>query len=90
MWPVLTADDAGVKEFMKDKLRLDDGFLDNELGRIDVTPNKDPRSKVKDEVVVHFETKDIRDIVKSNASNLANHREMAGMRLQLPEKKRQI
>ena len=33
---------------------------------------------------MQFETKEIRDAVKANAANLANFREMAGMRLHLP------
>ena len=45
---------------------------------------RDPRSKIKDEVVCEFETKEVRDMIKSHRPNLANYRDDAGMRLHLP------
>ena len=46
--------------------------------------NKNPRSKIKDEAVVVFETKEIRDHVKAQAHRLANHDDEVGMRLEIP------
>ena len=39
---------------------------------------------MKNEVIVEFECKEIRDAVKAQGPNLANFREEAGMRLHLP------
>ena len=69
---------------MKEKLRLDDSFIRDELGEVAIKQQRDPRLKFQDEVTVRFESKEIRDAVKANAANLANFRETAGMRLHLP------
>ena len=46
---------------------------------------KDPRSKIKGEALVEFETKQIRDAVNAKAANLANYGQEVGMRLELPD-----
>ena len=43
------------------------------------------KGKQKEEVVVTFETKEISDAIKACASNLANYRDEAGMRLHVPD-----
>ena len=70
----------------KEKLRLDAGFISDELGEVSITKPKDPRKKNrnKDKYVVTMETKQVRDAVKA-AANLANFRETAGMRLDVPD-----
>ena len=44
----------------------------------------DPRARTKDKVIIKFETKEARDLVKGQAHNLAQYGEEAGMRLYLP------
>ena len=84
LWPVPEGNRDGLETFLKEKLRLDERFIREDLGQITIRRNKDLRAKNKDEVFVTFETKDIRDAVKAQAPNLANYRENAGMRLHLP------
>ena len=85
LWPVPGADCAGLVTFLKEKLRMDESFLNDDLGEVATKPHRDPRSKIPDEIIVRFETKEIRDAaIKANASNLTNFRETNGMRLHLP------
>ena len=84
IWPVPEGDRQGVVSFLKDKIRMDDNFLEGDLGKMEIKPMRDPRAKIKDEVIVTFETKEIRDAIKANAANLANFRDEAGMHLHLP------
>ena len=44
-----------------------------------------PRSKIKDEVLVHFFNAEERDLVYSHAKNLAKHQGKAGIRLEIPQ-----
>ena len=71
--------------FLRDKLRLDSAFIKEDLGQVILTKPREPRNKNKEEYIVTFETKQVRDAVKANASNLANHQETAGMRLHIPD-----
>ena len=64
---------------------MDEDFIRDDLGRVAVKAVRDPRSKIKHEVVVEFETKQLRDAVKAKAINLANCRDEAGVRLELPD-----
>ena len=84
LWPVPGSDRRGLVPFLKDKLRMDQAFVDNELGDVEIKPYRDPRSKTKDEIIARFETKEVRDAIKASAPSLANFREEAGMRLHLP------
>ena len=68
---------------MRTKLRMDKAFIRDEVGKVEIRQNKDPKSKLKDEVTVRFETKEIRDAIKGQASNLANYDD-SGMRLHVP------
>lgn len=55
------------------------------LGEFQIRKSHERRPKNKDKVVVTFEDKGIRDMIKANAHNLANYREEAGMRLHIPD-----
>ena len=48
---------AGLVEFLKDKLRVEDSFIEDKLGGVDIKTHRDPRSKKTDEVFDEFETK---------------------------------
>ena len=63
---------------------MDRSFIDEDLGHVQIRKHCDPRSKTKDEVIVEFECKEVRDVIKAQGPNLANFREEAGMRLHLP------
>ena len=82
MWPV--RDEESLSDFITDKLKMDKTFLD-EMGQVKVRTVRDPRSKLKDEAMVTFESKQVRDAVKAKASGLANYREEAGIRLHIPD-----
>ena len=84
MWPVEAVDRAGVVEFLQKKLRMDKEFIEEEMGEITVKKVRDPKAKAKNEVIVVFETKQLRDSVRAKAANLANFGQNAGMRLELP------
>ena len=84
MWPVARVEREGVVDFLCNKLKMSSDFIEEELGDITVAKCRDPRSKVKDEVLVVFETKQVRDAVKAKAANLANFGQEAGMRLEVP------
>ena len=89
LWPIAGGSREGLEVYLKDKLRMDAGFIEEDLGPVKISRPRDGRSKdkdkVKDEYVVEFENKHIRDTIKASAANLANFRETAGMRLDLPD-----
>ena len=89
LWPIENGDRTGLEEYLRTKLRMDERFVKEELGEVTITKPRDPRSKDKDkaqnEYVVTFENKQVRDEVKAAASNLANFREEAGMKLHVPD-----
>ena len=85
IWPVPGGDKEGVKEFLKEKLAMSETFVNEDMGEISVKRSVERRPKNKDEVCVEFESKQVRDIVKAQGPNLANYREAAGMRLQIPD-----
>ena len=70
---------------MKNKLRLSESFIEEELGSVVLSKPKEPKNKNKHEYIAVFESKQIRDAVKAAAPNLANFRETAGMRLHIPD-----
>ena len=84
LWPVPGADRPALLEYLRTKTRMDEDFINNDLGEVSIKQYRDPKSKVANEVIVKFETKEVRDMIKANASNLANFRDEAGMRLHLP------
>ena len=61
----------GVVDFMKTKLKLDDGFI-NSMGALQLERIPfGPKTKYRREVLVRFKTVEARDVVRSSASNLA-------------------
>ena len=85
LWPVKEATESGVKKFLTEKLSLNESFTEEDMGPITIKRNIEKKPKNSNEVCVIFDTKQIRDTVKAQGPNLANHREDAGMRLQIPD-----
>ena len=79
------ADEDGLKDFLMDKLALDRTFVEQDMGPVIIKRNIEWRQKSKDEICVEFENKQVRDVVKALGHQLANYREEAGMRLQIPD-----
>ena len=75
-------------EFLKEKLDLDQESLD-ELGELrlrkQTLTKKQKEAGVRDEYCVTFDSKQTRDMIKARAARLANFRDTAGMRLQIPD-----
>lgn len=82
MWPIRGGGRPELEDFLKNKLRMDDSFLED-LGPTVIKQNKDPKAKIQNEVIVTIETKELRDAVRAQASNLANYPD-CGMRLHIP------
>ena len=85
MWPIEGGRKESLEEFLREKLRLDPTFIRDDLGQVTLAKPKEPRNKNPSEYIVTFETKQIRDAIKAKAANLANFREAAGMRLEVPD-----
>ena len=85
LWPIPGGKKESLQEFLVDKLRLGRPFVQEDLGLVTLSKPREPRNKNKDKYIVTFESKQVRDTVKANASNLANFRETAGMRLHVPD-----
>ena len=85
LWPVPQANDEGLKSFLKDKLAMDESFIEEDMGEVVIRRNVERRPKNKDEICVEFENKQIRDRIKAQGPNLANYGDEAGMRLQIPD-----
>ena len=73
-----------LEKYLSDYLSMPDEFIQHDMGRVEIRKQFDKQSKQQDEVMVTFGTRDIRDAVKANAANLANHPD-AGMRLHIPD-----
>ena len=76
---------SGVKEFLKERLALDERFVEEDMGSVIVRRNVERKPKNKDEVCVEFENKQVRDAIKAQGPNLAKFRDEAGMRLEIPD-----
>ena len=85
LWPVPGGNKEGLEDYLLNKLRLERSFIDEDLGLVELARPREPKNKNKDEIIVTFETKQVRDAVKAAAPNLANFRETAGMRLHIPD-----
>ena len=73
-----------VKEFMRTYLRIDDAGIER-LGAFTVERVPyGPKTRHKDEAIVHFSTVEARDVVRSSASNLAGCGQEVGIRLEIP------
>ena len=84
LWPLPGGTRSSLEEYLTTKLRMEERFVREELGRTEIIPNKNPRAKIGNEATVYFESKDVRDYVKSQAHNLAEHGGAVGMRLEIP------
>ena len=82
MWPVPDASLAWLCNFLRKELRMTEDFVNNEMSEVTIRKNKDMKVKIKDEIIVQFECKQIRDSVKAQAANLAGN-ELAGIRLEI-------
>ena len=85
LWPIGGGKKEELHKYLKEKLRLDQEFIEEELGEVVLVKPREPKNRNKDEYVVTFESKQVRDAVKAAAANLANHRDKAGMRLHVPD-----
>ena len=87
LWPVVSLDRGGVVDFLTEKLKMDRVFVEEEMGEVEVKRVRDFRGsgEAKDEAVVVFESKSVRDTIKGKAANLANYGQEVGMRLDIPD-----
>ena len=88
MWPVVDFG-GGLKAaamiYMKEILEME-GQAINRIGiEAANTTQQLPRSKIKDEVPIHFHSAEDRDLVYLHARNLAKHQGKAGIRLKIPQ-----
>ena len=81
MWPV--KDRSDLDAYLKEKLDIDGQFI-ADMGEVRIRKVLERKPKFKDEAIVLFEDKRIRDTVKAQAYRLASCRDEAGMRLHLP------
>lgn len=58
-------------DFLKHKIRMDEAFFTDDLGKVTIREHQDPHSKIKDEVIVEFESKEVWYAGKANASKHA-------------------
>ena len=84
LWPVPGATREKLEDYLEKRLGLDKDML-QDAGEVRIRRVIEKKPKYKDEVVVTFEDKAVRDTIKSQAYKLADHREEAGMRLHVPD-----
>ena len=82
LWPVKETTMNGLKDFLTNRLGMDGSFVDEEIGPVTIKRNMERRPKNQHEVCVTFDNKQVRDMVKAQAPNLAAQEE-AGMHLHL-------
>lgn len=75
----------GLSKVLKEKLAMDDVFIKEEISPVRIRRNLERKPKNKHEICVTFESKQVRDLIKAQGSNLASYRDEAGMRLQIPD-----
>ena len=84
LWPVKGACPSNLEEYLKEWLDLDGDFVKN-MGGFKIRCVIERKPQHKDEVIVTFEEKAVRDAIKTSAHRLAEHRNEAGMRLHIPD-----
>ena len=84
LWPMKDDSVSELQNFLRGKLRMDEDFC-QDIGNTRIKMVRERNTKVKNEAIVTFETKEIRDAVRARASQLAEYRDTAGMRLELPD-----
>ena len=82
LWPVVGRE--GLDDYLKSNLNMDHDSI-KDLGEVRVRKVLERKPRYKDEAIVTFEDKRIRDMVKAQAYKLANKGDDAGMRLHLPD-----
>ena len=82
LWPV--KDRGDLVAYLKDRLDMDKEFVDD-MGEVGIRRVIERRPRYKDEAIVTFEDKRIRDAVKAQAYKLSNSGDRVGMRLHLPD-----
>ena len=77
--------EEAVREYMIEHLKLSDSFMDS-IGPFSARRIPfGPAAKVKNEVLVPYQSTDVRDAVKSAARNLAGKGSDFGVRLEVPD-----
>ena len=75
----------GVKKFMVEHLKLSTAFMES-VGQFSVRRVPcGPSARIQDEVVVAYQSTEVRDAVKSAARNLAGKGQSYGVRLEFPD-----
>ena len=82
LWPVRNKED--LEEYLEKKLNMDREFIED-MGEVNIRRVIERKPKYKDEAVVTFQDKRIRDAVKAQAYKLGNSGDELGMRLHLPD-----
>ena len=82
LWPVKDRED--LDKYLSDKLDMDKEFIED-MGEVGIRRVIERKPKYKDEAIVTFEDKRIRDAVKAQAYKLGNSGDEIGMRLHLPD-----
>ena len=85
LWPLGEGRKEDLVAYLKEKLGMGDNFVQEELADVTIRRVREPRNKNKEEYTVTFEMKQIRDAVKAMAPNLESYRDVAGMRLHIPD-----
>ena len=87
LWPIVGPNlNESLRDFLVGPLGLDATLADESLS-YEVPPVRARKPKLDNEVIVLFPDIDMRDMVRSSASNLAGKKGM-GIRLEIPEKLR--
>lgn len=60
LWPIPGGKKENLEDFLRQKLRMDESFIKEELGGVVLTRTKEPKNKNKDEFIVTFESKHTR------------------------------
>ena len=63
---------------------MDEDLAETDLGEVRIRRTREPKSKNKNEYVVTFKSKQVRDEIRAHASNMVNQ-DLEGMRLHVPD-----
>ena len=85
LWPVPGATRRSLEKYMLEKLGLSESFVKEDMGSVTIRKHVERKPRYQDEVFATFETKQIRDLIKLHAPNLAKFGQEAGMRLHVPD-----
>ena len=88
MWPVVDTGrglKSAAKGFMNEMLYMDTTTINRISIESAIQTQQLPRSKIKNEILVHFHSMEERDIEYAHAKNLAKQEGKAGIRLEIPQ-----